>query len=79
MRTGHWLILAVLLALLGATAWYGVSVWMATAPMPRYGNIIIGIAATLALVAGCGLIALMYHSNRKGYDDPARSDRAHRK
>jgi hypothetical protein len=41
--------------------------------------VMIGIAATLSLVAGCGLIALMYYSNRKGYDDPPRSDRAHRK
>jgi hypothetical protein len=33
------------------------------------------VAAVLALVAGCGLIALMYHSHRRGYDEPARSDR----
>jgi hypothetical protein len=27
MRTGHWLIIAVLLGLLGATVWYLVKVW----------------------------------------------------
>ena len=46
--------------------------------MPLYGNIIMGVAAILASVAGCGLTALMYYSQRKGYDEPARSDRAPR-
>jgi len=31
-----------------------------------------GVAAILALVAGCGLIALVFYSHRKGYDAPAR-------
>jgi hypothetical protein len=38
-----------------------------------------GVAAVLILAIGCGLIALMYHSQRKGYDEPARSDRTPRK
>jgi hypothetical protein len=52
---------------------------MATPAMPLYGNVIMGVAATLALVAGSGLIALMFYSNRKDYDDPPRSDPVHRK
>jgi len=79
VRTSHWLIGVALVGLLAATAGDGVSVWRATPPMPLWGNVVIGIAATLSLVAGCGLIALMYYSNRKGYDDPPRSDRAQRK
>jgi hypothetical protein len=79
VRTSHWLIGVALVGLLAATAWYGVSVWMATPSMPVYGNVMIGVAATLSLIAGCGLIALMYYSNRRGYDDPPRSDRVHRK
>jgi len=31
-----------------------------------------GVVATLAL--GCGLMALMFISNRRGYDDPAHHD-----
>jgi hypothetical protein len=79
VRTGHWLIVLALLGLLAATAWYFVVVWTATPAMPRYGNVIMAVAAVLSLVVGCGLIALMYHSNRERYDDPPRSDRANRK
>ena len=71
----QWSLVAVLVALLIAAFWYCVTIWRATSSMPTYGNIILGGAVVLALVAGCGLIALMYHSQRKGYDEPARSDR----
>jgi len=47
--------------------------------MPLYGNIIMAVAAILALVAGCGLIALVFYSHRKGYDEPGRGDRTFRK
>jgi hypothetical protein len=43
---------------------------MATPAMPLYGNVIMGVAAALAPVAGSGLIALMFYSNRKDYDAP---------
>ena len=46
--------------------------------MPLYGNIIMGMAARLALVAGSGLIALTFYSHRKGYNEPARSCRTTR-
>lgn len=68
----QWLLTAVLAGLLIIVFWYSVAVWQATPAMPLYGNIIVGVATTLALVAGCGLTALIYHSRRKGYDEPAR-------
>jgi flagellar basal body-associated protein FliL len=74
----QWFLLAALVALLLAALWYCVAIWRATPAMPLYGNIIMGVAAILALVAGCGLIALMYQSQRKGYDEPARTDRTPR-
>jgi hypothetical protein len=43
--------------------------------MPLYGNILFGAATILMLVSGCGLIALMFYSRRKGYDEPARTKR----
>jgi hypothetical protein len=71
----QWLLIAVLAGLLIIVFWYCVTVWQATPAMPVYANIILGVAMTLALVAGCGLTALMYHSRRKGYDEPARPQR----
>ena len=68
-------LVAVLVVLLVVALWCVVSIWRATPSMPLYGNMIMGVAAVLALVAGCGLIALMCYSQRHGYDDPARSDR----
>jgi flagellar basal body-associated protein FliL len=75
----HWLLLVVLLGLLAFVAWYGISVWMGTGPIPLYRNVILVVATALMFVAGCGLIALMFYSQRKGYDNPARSDQTHRK
>lgn len=74
----HWILAAALAALLVAASWYCLSVWQATPGMPTYGNVILAVAALLILVSGCGLIALMFYSNRKGYDEPARSDRTAR-
>jgi hypothetical protein len=74
----QWFLIAVLVALLVAAVWSCVEIWRATPSMPLYGNIIMGVAAVLALAAGGGLIALMYYSQRKGYDEPARSDRTPR-
>jgi peptidoglycan/LPS O-acetylase OafA/YrhL len=74
----QWFLVAVLVVLLVAALWSCVEIWRATPSMPLYGNIIMGVAAVLALAAGGGLIALMYYSQRKGYDEPARSDRTPR-
>jgi hypothetical protein len=74
----QWLLVAVFTALLVAATWYGASVWRATPSMPLYGNIILGAAVILMLVSGSGLIALMFYSRRKGYDDPPHSNRIHR-
>ena len=79
MRTGHWLIIAVLLCLLGATAWYVVKVWTETSGMPTYGYLALGLGAVVALGLGFGLMALMFYSNREGHDDSAHKDRTRQK
>ncbi len=79
MRTGHWLIIAVLLCLLGATVWYVVKVWTETSGMPTYGYVAMGVGAVVALALGFGLMALMFYSNREGYDDSAHKDRTRQK
>jgi hypothetical protein len=77
-NTNRWLLAALLAALLVGATWYCVSVWQAAPSMPLYGNIILGAAAVLVLVSGCGLIALIFYSRRKGYDEPACSNRTQR-
>jgi uncharacterized membrane-anchored protein len=75
----QWFLAAVVVTLFAAALWYCVAIWRTTPSMPVYGNVILGGAAVLILAIGCGLIALMYHSQRKGYDEPARSHRTPRK
>ena len=79
MRTGHWLIITVLLCLLGATAWYVVKVWTETSAMPTYGYAAMGLGAVVALALGFGLMALMFYSNRKGFDASAHKDQTRQK
>jgi len=74
-NTKHWLLSAALAALLVLAVWYCASVWQATSPIPLYRNVILVAAAILMFVIGSGLTALMFYSRRKGYDQPARSDR----
>ena len=74
-NTTQWRLAVVLAGLLIAAIWYGVSVWRHTPSMPLYGNILFAAATILMLVSGCGLIALMFYSRRKGYDEPARTNR----
>jgi hypothetical protein len=73
------LVVVTLATLLVAAAWFSAAVWATAPPMPLYRSIIIGVALALMVVTGGGLIALMFYSRRKGYDQPARSNRAPRK
>jgi hypothetical protein len=69
----QWLLIAILAGLLIMIFCYSVAVWQATPSMPLYANIVVGVATTLTLVAGCGLTALMYHGRRRGHDEPTRT------
>jgi hypothetical protein len=77
-NTNQWLLAVVLAALLVAATWYCGSVWRTTQSTSLYGNIILGAATILMLVSGCGLIVLIFYSRRKGFDEPARSNRTAR-
>jgi hypothetical protein len=79
MRTGQWLTVTVLLCLLGATVWYVVRVWMQTPRMATHGYVAVGLGTVVALALGFGLMALMFYSNRKGYDDSAHKDQRRHK
>ncbi|MBH5384795.1 hypothetical protein IVB23_31835 [Bradyrhizobium sp. 191] len=77
-HTNLWPFGAVLAALLIVATWFSVAVWQETPSMPLYRDVILVGAAILMLVSGCGLIALMFYSRRKGYGEPVRSDRTPR-
>jgi hypothetical protein len=69
------LTIAVLLGLLGASA--GVALWawqeLGEVEMSAHGLIALALGAVVTFALGAGLMALVFFSNRRGYDD-----RAHR-
>jgi len=40
--------------------------------MPGWAWAVIGLAVALSLLVGGGLMALIFYSSRKGYDEPPR-------
>jgi len=71
MRTG--LTVAILLGLLALTI--GVALWawqgIGEVPISGHGLIALGLGAALTALLGAGLMALMFFSSRRGYDDRA--------
>jgi hypothetical protein len=71
-------IIAPLLALLAASVWFALYTWTAIEgpPMPVEGHVAMWLGIVFSLVVGCGLMALVFYSSRRGYDDAAggRSD-----
>jgi hypothetical protein len=70
---GHIILLIVLVALLILTAVWAVLVWNDTSgvEMGKHGWIALGLGTFFSLLIGCGLMALMFFSNRSGHDDAA--------
>jgi hypothetical protein len=69
---GITVMLAALLAILIAAAWFAARAWIAVSgpPMPVAGYVAMTLGIVFSLVVGCGLMALLFYSNRHGYDDP---------
>ena len=67
-----------LLALLAASLWYAYGLWVAVdAPdMPAGLYVAMGLGVLFSIVVGCGLMALVFYSSRRGYDERA-SGREH--
>lgn len=67
------LLAVALLGLLGLTVGFAVRMWMMTPDtvMSAHGwtAMVLGIVVTIAV--GCGLMALVFYSSRRGYDDAA--------
>lgn len=72
MRIGTVLIIAVLLIVLGASAWFaydGLTVGDDT-PVSSHAYIAMGLGVFFSLLIGVGLMVLLFYSSRRGYDEP---------
>ncbi len=65
-----------LFAILAAAGWYAARAWISVngPPMPATGYIAMALGVLFPLVLGCGLMALLFYSNRHGYDEPYRAE-----
>lgn len=72
MRIGTVLLVAVLVVLLGASAWFaydGLTVGDDTA-VSDHAYIAMGLGIFFSLLIGVGLMILIFYSSRRGYDEP---------
>ncbi|HJZ32268.1 MAG TPA: hypothetical protein VKF35_14225 [Hyphomicrobiaceae bacterium] len=66
------LVFVVLLALLALALTFMVTTWQQSqAHMSIHGWIALGLGVFFSIVVGCGLMALMFYSSRRGYDERA--------
>jgi Na+-driven multidrug efflux pump len=77
-RTHMWFMRALalvipLLVILALTAWWATALWTSIEgpPMPTSGHVAMWLGIILSMLVGCGLMALMFFSSRRGYDDRA--------
>ncbi len=73
MKTGLTIgILLLFLAGACALAYWG---WNSVdVEMPTWGYVAMGLGIFFSLVVGIGLMALIFYSDRAGYDEPTRFD-----
>lgn len=69
---GTWTILFVLLSLLAATVVVAYLGWKlgSDAEVPATGYVAMALGVIVSLAVGFGLMALIFYSSRKGYDEP---------
>ena len=70
------LIAVPLLAILVGAGWFAIGAWLTISgpSVPASGYIAMAAGVAFSLVVGCGLMALVFYSNRHGYDEPYRLD-----
>jgi hypothetical protein len=73
MSVGQVVLLAALIILLGLSIIWAVSAWndASSVEMSVHGWIALGLGTFFSLLIGCGLMALMFYSDRSGHDDVA--------
>ena len=68
MRT---MIIVALFGLLGLAFWFAIAAWvhLGGEEIPFYGYVAIAGGVGFSLLVGGGLMALVFYSNRHGYDN----------
>ena len=70
-KIARWLVVAALCAMLVAACVLGYLGWTSTdTSVPASGYIALVLGVVFSLVVGVGLMALVFYSSRKGYDEP---------
>jgi hypothetical protein len=70
-KLARWLVIAVLSVLLVAACILGYLGWTSTdTKVPEAGYVALVFGVVFSLVVGAGLMALVFYSSRKGYDEP---------
>jgi hypothetical protein len=68
---GRWLTITALFGLLVLVGWTVYRLWnLVDIDMPGWAWAALGFGVGLSLLVGCGLMALLFYSNRMGYDEP---------
>jgi hypothetical protein len=68
---GTWVVVGVLSAVLIAAIVLGYLGWTSTdTDVPASGYVAMALGVIFSLVVGFGLMALIFYSSRKGYDEP---------
>ena len=71
VHIGTVLLVLSLFGLLGASVWWAIYAWTSIdVQMPTSGYVALFAGTFFSLLVGCGLMALVFYSNRKGYDEP---------
>jgi hypothetical protein len=75
-KIGTAAVVVVLLGSLAASVWFASQSWLAVdgPPMPSQGYIAMILGVVFSVLIGCGLMALVFYSNRYGYDDAGNRD-----
>jgi TRAP-type C4-dicarboxylate transport system permease small subunit len=69
LGVGGWIAIVAMGILLGASIWFAFYGWNLTdATIDTAGMIALGSGIVLSMALGGGLMALVFYSNRKGYD-----------
>jgi hypothetical protein len=76
MGKGGWALLIALFGLFLASLYVGFVGWTAHSDvaMPTYGYVVMIVGGLFTLAIGCGLMALLFYSHHKGYDDDAHGE-----